>query len=83
MISKNYLYFSKRNSRRRNLRDETTKEIDEGIWKCKKEDLSSLIKCKTNKACPCGEFCNLKIKRCKRATCNKEATGGKIKYDYF
>ena len=52
-------------------------EINKGIWRCKKEDLSSDSECRNNKDCPCGEYCHLRTKKCKRATCNKEAKGGK------
>ena len=41
--------------------------------------MNSLVACKGNKKCPCGEYCDLRTSKCKRATCNKKAKGGKIK----
>ena len=63
----------------RNLKSLTLKTIKQGIWKCRREDLNSLVGCRNNRECPCGEYCDPKIGRCKRASCNKEAKGGRLK----
>ena len=73
-----YIHFRRQGSRR-SLNSLTLKKIKEGIWKCRREDLDSVIGCRTNKECPCGEYCDLKNRRCKRASCNKEAKGGRLK----
>ena len=69
----------KRASRKQKKKPLSSKPINSrpGIWRCKKEELSSYKKCQNNAGCPCGEWCRLRDRKCVRATCNGGCDGKK------
>ena len=67
---------NRKNKRKKKLGLKATNAL-RGIWKCKKEDLSSFRRCKNNIQCPCGEWCRTKDNKCVRATCNVACDGKK------